>query len=468
MNDIIKVQITSTEEALCKKVKEMLTPYEFELSSCDVKGDQMLDAAVTVLYLSDIADVDDALINLGTLSSKLIVLSDICSTNLKEWAFQNKAAEYFCMPVSAGIIAEKIEELARNTDFLSMEDDDIISFLRLLKEKGNRFQPVLNQTERLRHSYQELHSIPGFPYDQISFLEYLAGRGFLKKELFNRVRMCPNCPSDHLNYRELCPRCDSINIHQKQAVHHFSCGYVAPLDEFNSSGSLICPKCSKDLKHIGSDYEKMADYFSCSSCDFICPEPAVKFQCIKCGSTGDPHDTLEENIYTYTFSNIAEEAIVSGKLNTLDLKSIIVNKSTGLYNKEYLVHELQHGVERYQRYQLPFTFMLVRIDNYEDVKRNFPNKLDMYVDTIFACLSKYLRTLDTICVWESNMLALVCGGTDAAGTAILAERMHESALALDHLYEFAKPELTICLNECSDKIKDYNDLVDDTLKDFDD
>ena len=40
-------------------------------------------------------------------------------------------------------------------------------------------------------------------------------------------------------------------------------------------GDLVCPKCNRQLRHIGVDYEKPSKLFTCFNCEIYCPEKIV-------------------------------------------------------------------------------------------------------------------------------------------------------------------------------------------------
>lgn len=462
------IQIIGADQSLCENIAVILDTPHCNVVNKGSGADALEEASLTILCLSDESDIDSLFTGIEVLSSKLVVISKHYSSSLKQWAFQNRAMAYFHMPVSRYQILGQLEILCRKTDLSDLEDESIIAFLRAFKQSGSKsMKPEHDDAARLRHWYPlpDLHFINGC--DQIALLEYCADLGLLHRTLHNRLRTCPTCSGSNINYREICPRCSSIDIHKEQVIHHFTCGHVAQLADYVDGKGLLCPKCGLNLKHIGADYEKPADYFMCSSCSFICPEPSTEFQCFTCDTKGKPEETREVNIYAYELSEAGDQAIASGKLGSIDLETILFNKYTGLYNKEYVIHELRRAVECYRRYKLPFTFMLIRVDAFDEVKINYPDKLQTYVNSIFSSVSDQLRLLDTICVWSSTTLGLVCGGTDANGAAILAKRMCSNTSELEFLYEFAEPSLTICLNECTDDITDYKQLIELTMLEFD-
>ncbi|MGF1717948.1 hypothetical protein L4D08_24100, partial [Photobacterium chitinilyticum] len=109
-------------------------------------------------------------------------------------------------------------------------------------------------------------------------------------KLVDRIRLCRNCQSGRLNYVDVCPECNSIDIHLKPGVHCFVCGYVDDQDVFIQSGVMQCPKCSTKLRHIGVDYDRPLERYSCYSCYIRFIEAIVKVRCHDCGEVQTPDD----------------------------------------------------------------------------------------------------------------------------------------------------------------------------------
>ncbi|MBR1787559.1 MAG: hypothetical protein IJ762_00005 [Bacteroidaceae bacterium] len=81
-----------------------------------------------------------------------------------------------------------------------------------------------------------------------------------------RIHLCPNCQSSHLIFAECCPKCESSHILQEPMIHHFRCANVSPESTYSYDGELRCPKCRHRLRHIGVDYDRPTDTYSCQEC----------------------------------------------------------------------------------------------------------------------------------------------------------------------------------------------------------
>lgn len=156
----------------------------------------------------------------------------------------------------------------------------------------------------LFHSLERFHLHEHFTFEQIMFERgYFRIRGFV-----NKIHLCPKCQHSHLLYVESCPRCGSSQVNSEEVIHHFRCANITPEHTYNKGGQLVCPKCSKQLRHIGVDYDRPATVFSCKQCDNSFLHPTTKAICTNCHSEHEvakliPHDV---NIFEITKEGIAE------------------------------------------------------------------------------------------------------------------------------------------------------------------
>jgi DNA-directed RNA polymerase subunit RPC12/RpoP len=131
-------------------------------------------------------------------------------------------------------------------------------------------------------------------------LEYLYERGYLRKELHDRVASCPNCGSEVFLLRAKCPYCGSLNFSKGIVIEHLSCGYSGLEEEFMSpDGRRICPKCGKELKAPGVDYIRVADIYRCASCKEAFSVPLYSYRCLNCGHEGSTIELVPKEVYKY-------------------------------------------------------------------------------------------------------------------------------------------------------------------------
>ena len=351
----------------------------------------------------------------------------------------------------------------------SLEDENILKFLQYLSE--HRIDKIIPSFSSLKHKGYFYPALQGL-FDEFEnieeYLNALAKRGFLVRKINNRFRECSQCHSHHLNYREICPSCSSIDIVEGQMIHHFHCGHIDSFDSFLRDTDLVCPKCEKTLRHIGLDYEKPADYFKCANCQAIVPEPAVEPECLNCGLAGSAKNTLEKEIFAYYVTELANNAVERGEITDVDLASILYDTHTNLHNKQYFELELKRENERFTRHKSEFTLMLVRIGKIDEIQQSHPDRVIWYVNMLFSALSKELRTLDTTCGWNPNTLGILLPETNADNAFIVAKRMHDNIMTLEYLFEIAKPEITFSVIEMKEEFDGTDALVAQAISELED
>jgi len=349
----------------------------------------------------------------------------------------------------------------------NLKEDAILAFLTyLIKENITELQPVLSPLKQEGYFYPAIGDFSEHLENIDDYLEALAKQGFFSKRIQNRFRLCPHCNAYQINYREVCPACSSIDIVQGQMIHHFHCGHIDSFESYLKDTDLICPKCEQTLRHIGLDYEKPSDYFKCSDCQAIVPEPMVEPECIHCGQTCKTTETIEKNIYTYALTDLAQEVVKTGKITGNDLASILYDSHTSLHNKQYFKIELKREFTRFQRHKTRFTLVMARIENMETLQENNPDRIIWYVNTLFKALTKELRELDTTCAWDTNTLGILLPETNQDGGIAVAKKMNNNIMSLEYLFEIAKPEISFSVIQGGASHASPEQLISESLQEL--
>ncbi len=175
---------------------------------------------------------------------------------------------------------------------------------------------------------------------------HLTSEGLLKRSFVDRLHGCPKCASVRLNVREECFECRSPNLEETAIVHHFKCAYQGPLRDFQQGSDLVCPKCARELRHFGVDYDKPGTVISCRHCGASSSDAAVGFKCLDCGAHTDGEVMETHDVHAFELTEkgraFAEEGfIVTGaaqrnlKFAELPLDLVIaLNKSARLYSDD--------------------------------------------------------------------------------------------------------------------------------------
>lgn len=140
--------------------------------------------------------------------------------------------------------------------------------------------------------------------------EELADSGYLTRRLFDRLHVCDRCGSSRLNVREECPACRSPNLSTVTLLHHLRCAYQGPEHDFRGADSaLVCPKCSRELRHYGSDYERSGTVQECRDCRHAGSDPSVGFVCMDCSAHFDGEAVRCIDFHHYDLSETGIELL---------------------------------------------------------------------------------------------------------------------------------------------------------------
>ncbi len=140
--------------------------------------------------------------------------------------------------------------------------------------------------------------------------EELADSGYLTRRLFDRVHVCDRCGSSRLNVREECPSCRSPHLSTVTLLHHLRCAYQGPEHDFRAAdGHLICPKCARELRHYGSDYERSGTVQECQDCRHVGSDPSVGFVCMDCSAHFDGEAVRCIDFHHYDLSEAGIELL---------------------------------------------------------------------------------------------------------------------------------------------------------------
>ncbi len=253
------------------------------------------------------------------------------------------------------------------------------------------FKKVLNYlyTRELKtlHPVPDSSSSIGFTYPILSvnfdyfeeskvleILSWAQREDLIWPDFIDRVYLCNNCGNGHLSYREICPFCDSANMHSEDLVHHFSCGYIGPISDYknNVDSVLGCPKCSKALRHIGVDYDKPSIINHCNSCNNNFQDYLVKAKCMQCGSDAEVQFLVPKHINLYKLTKKGRNAAV-----------------TGLITREFHeVHDI-FGTVSVQTFNTMMHYELERIKHTPGLSAHISV---LYLDNIFDLLKKIGKT----------------------------------------------------------------------------
>jgi hypothetical protein len=164
-------------------------------------------------------------------------------------------------------------------------------------------RPQLDFTSEMGFTYPSAEQILKAKGEAVlSVLEFLAGRGILKRNFFDRLFRCPSCQSMNLRPSTHCPKCGSANIVRGRVLEHLICKHVGIEEDFLTGGRYVCPRCKVELRTIGVDYQSLGLLRKCHDCEDIFNVPVIKWRCLKCSSLNAEDRIKEVNIYSYSLN----------------------------------------------------------------------------------------------------------------------------------------------------------------------
>jgi hypothetical protein len=185
-------------------------------------------------------------------------------------------------------------ESAENT---RVEPEELRHLLRRIADAGGTIVPSTNPMAKNGYEFASLGP-------EQARLPLLAELGYLEGRFVDRVSLCPRCASHHLNLREACPTCRRSNLADEPLLHHFRCGYIGRLAEFETAeGQRICPKCARPLTHLGVEYDRLGKTFRCRDCGLSFQDPPVAALCLSCGAHGPAEDLPTIDILSYLITS---------------------------------------------------------------------------------------------------------------------------------------------------------------------
>ena len=256
----------------------------------------------------------------------------------------------------------------------------------------------------------------------LSLLEMLADMELLTCKPFQRLHQCGHCNSSRVSAREECATCHSSFIEETALVHHYSCGYLAPESEFFSDRQLVCPKCQKEMRHYGVDYDKPGTQYGCSACGETNPDPDVGFMCADCGlhTPGASIDSVDR--FHYQLSADGLRALQAGLLPNATITDYVQNINAYFAPRDFLTLSY-HSLRVAKRYERQLCGIAIKISNYDtlvaSIGRQAMSKSFVLLGEVIA---QNLRETDLLTAREQE-LYVVLPETDANNTGLLIERL---------------------------------------------
>lgn len=171
---------------------------------------------------------------------------------------------------------------------------------RLLGGNISEVKPSIDLSLKLGFAYPQVEELLSLSTSQAhELMESLTGSGLLEKYPHNRLLFCPECRSPNLKAGDGCPRCYSWNIARGRILEHLQCGNLSLEEEYISDNRYICPKCQRELRFLGTDYQSLGINYQCHGCKSIFSQPLTTWHCLNCSRFFLEKDVVETFVYSY-------------------------------------------------------------------------------------------------------------------------------------------------------------------------
>lgn len=261
-----------------------------------------------------------------------------------------------------------------------------------------------------------------------AWLQLMTQQGWLEEaELLDRVRLCVSCGSGRLNYVDVCPECQALEIARQPSLHCFTCGHVGPQEHFLKDGLLLCPNCLSRLRHIGSDYDRPLENYRCRGCQAFFVDAEVEARCLDCGHAHAPDKLRVREVRNYRLAEAGRLRCRQGyTANAVDTDRF------GQLN--LLSHKSFHDLLNWQlqlvrRYKQPaFSLLGLRFVNLAATIGELGElRGHALVDSLVERLQEAVRDTDRCSRVSEEILWVMMPHTDAAGLAVVHQRLAQGA-----------------------------------------
>ncbi|MGB0669911.1 MAG: hypothetical protein ACPGNT_00305 [Rhodospirillales bacterium] len=303
------------------------------------------------------------------------------------------------------------------------DDERRIAVLRQIASHGGTLRPDWRPNDTRGYVYVKADEETSRVVDDD--LVFLAKTDYLIRDFHERLSRCPNCSSSSVNVREICPSCGSPHLVSQPLLHHFRCGYVAPIDEYDSDerGRRTCPKCSQKLNSLGTDYESPGDHFSCRNCFASFQDAKVQGLCLACGQRTAAEQFVSEDIFAYRISPLGLAALRSGRLFENEHERLM-EQDLPLYRRTIFKSLLKDDILRAKRYKIPLSLIFIH------VAYNAKGRERFRAEELFVkATHNLLRNVDFIGRHTRESYIVTLPSTPMKGAEIVLSRLYEKGRA---------------------------------------
>jgi len=183
-------------------------------------------------------------------------------------------------------------------------DKSQLLLLELEKLPDKTIKPVVDFNDNCLF-YPILSKIGQSP-DDVSFLDELANEGTLKREILEKLIICPTHQDAFSSSVKLyCPKCNSLNVDKLHLFEHKRCGFITENTEYDFSDpkNSTCPSCKRKITDFKKEIRVPAMWHQCKDCKDKFDNAIIKMYCRQHEHDFDINSGQFVTTYSYTLKD---------------------------------------------------------------------------------------------------------------------------------------------------------------------
>ncbi len=286
-----------------------------------LKERELFDADAMVIESTNVQDVIEMIYQIRNMRFKNFYLKPIFLSHLhfpESIVQQTDGVMDFAtiesLMAKSASIGSRIREVRTINSRYSFKEAALVKTLQFLYTRNVPLLPFRDRSAAIGYTFPFLSNLikAGENHLLLDVLKKGEEEGWLDPVIIDRVNLCKDCYGGYLNFRESCTKCHSIDLKSIEMIHHFRCAYIGPASDFEKNDKLICPKCDKELRHIGIDYDKPSEVNQCNNCGHQSQESTMKALCVDCGTENELQYLQTRAISQFQLTAFGQDLAIGG------------------------------------------------------------------------------------------------------------------------------------------------------------
>jgi DNA-binding response OmpR family regulator len=406
------------DDSMSLKVLERMVNQREELElvgkaqTADKALDLLAKQEIELLFLDIGIGEDNGLDLIQQLPTNPVIILTTSYTDYALQAFEYGVTDYILKPFKHDrfhkAVAKAIEQirLYRGAE-LDYGESAILRTLRFMYTRNiSVLKPEIDRHSQVGYSFPllSLQYSHNETYKLLDALDEAEEKDLLTGHFFETFYLCPECFEGFLQYREVCPNCESPNLMSEDLIHHFPCAYIGPGSDFKTdrnANMLVCPKCDQYLKHIGVDYDKPSLIYTCQHCYNRVQDVMAHAKCLSCGSDRAVEQLDKRTIREYELTAKGAEAPRNTQL-LIDNDSESLKEATRLVDLETFDLMLNYEVKRRKATSLEAHIGGLRLVKRDENEPLTAEEIHYFQEQALKLFKGLSKPEDVITYWDSS------------------------------------------------------------------